>query len=105
MTALLNSKLIAFWLKNKGKMQGNNYQLDKEPLLDIPILNPSEVIQSNVSIIVNQILSGKKIGHDTSRLEHQVDIIMYHLYEFSFDDACLVDNGLSKEDFERFRIN
>ena len=35
--ALLNSKLIKFWLKNKGKMQGNNFQIDKEPILEIPI--------------------------------------------------------------------
>ncbi len=38
LTALLNSKLIAFWLRYKGKMQGNNYQIDKEPLVNIPIL-------------------------------------------------------------------
>ena len=31
LTTLLNSKLIAFWLRFKGKMQGNNYQIDKEP--------------------------------------------------------------------------
>ncbi|GAI34013.1 unnamed protein product, partial [marine sediment metagenome] len=31
LTAILNSKLIAFWLRHKGKMQGNNYQIDKEP--------------------------------------------------------------------------
>ena len=37
LTSIFNSSLIAFWLKNKGKMQGNNYQVDKEPLLDIPI--------------------------------------------------------------------
>lgn len=29
LTTILNSKLIAFWLKHKGKMQGNNYQIDK----------------------------------------------------------------------------
>ena len=38
LTGLLNSKLIQFWLKYKGKIQGNNYQLDKEPLLKIPII-------------------------------------------------------------------
>lgn len=37
LTAILNSSIISFWLKNKGKMQGNNYQVDKEPLLEIPI--------------------------------------------------------------------
>ena len=34
---ILNSDLIKFWLKKKGKMQGNNYQLDKAPLMKIPI--------------------------------------------------------------------
>ncbi|WP_297579552.1 Eco57I restriction-modification methylase domain-containing protein [uncultured Helicobacter sp.] len=36
LTGLFNSKLIAFWLRHKGKMQGNHYQIDKEPLLNIP---------------------------------------------------------------------
>lgn len=44
LTGLLNSKLIAFWLKHKGKMQGNNYQIDKEPLLNIPI---PQITESN----------------------------------------------------------
>ena len=38
LTTLLNSKIIAFWLRYKGKMQGNNYQIDKEPLVEIPIV-------------------------------------------------------------------
>lgn len=37
LTGLLNSKLVAFWLRHKGKMQGENYQVDKEPLLGIPL--------------------------------------------------------------------
>ena len=41
LTGLLNSKLIEFWLKNKGKMQGANYQLDKEPLQQIPYCGTS----------------------------------------------------------------
>lgn len=37
LTAVLNSKVIAFWLKHCGKMQGFNYQVDKEPLLALPL--------------------------------------------------------------------
>ena len=48
LTGLLNSKLVAFWLKNKGKMQGNNYQLDKEPLLEIPIYKPNHEDRKSV---------------------------------------------------------
>jgi len=41
--ALFNSKLFAFWLKYKGKMQGDNYQLDKEPLLNLPIVKINNI--------------------------------------------------------------
>lgn len=53
LTGLLNSKLVAFWLKNRGKMQGDNYQLDKEPLMQIPIAVPSKQVQETISILVD----------------------------------------------------
>jgi hypothetical protein len=40
LVVLLNSSLIKFWLKYKGKMQGDIFQIDKEPLLNIPIVKP-----------------------------------------------------------------
>ena len=39
LTVILNSNMIKFWLKYKGKMQGDLYQIDKEPILNIPIKN------------------------------------------------------------------
>ena len=39
-------------------MQGNNYQLDKEPLLQIPIFNVKD--ESQFTKIVDQILKKKK---------------------------------------------
>ena len=56
LTGLLNSKLIEFWLKNKGKMQGANYQLDKEPLMQIPIAVPDKETQDLVASIVEYIM-------------------------------------------------
>lgn len=52
----LNSRLIEFWLRNKGKMQGDNFQLDKEPLLGIPIANPDKKIQSVIANCVDYVL-------------------------------------------------
>ena len=40
LTTFLNSKIVYYWLKNEGKMQGDNFQIDKEPLLKIPIYKP-----------------------------------------------------------------
>lgn len=56
LTGLLNSKLIKFWLKNRGKMQGNNYQLDKEPLVAIPIAVATKEVQTKIATLVDYII-------------------------------------------------
>lgn len=56
LTGLLNSNLIAFWLKYQGKMQGDLYQVDKEPLMNLPIINPTNEIQEKVAELVNTII-------------------------------------------------
>jgi hypothetical protein len=94
LTGLLNSKLIAFWLRNKGKMQGNNYQIDKEPILDIPIINTDK--QQTIAILVDYILLVhqpkqveliKYIGNDLiiHSIEEVINQVVYELY-FSDED-------------------
>lgn len=56
LTGLLNSNLISFWLKYQGKMQGDLYQVDKEPLMNLPIINPTKVIQEKIAELVNTII-------------------------------------------------
>lgn len=56
LTGLLNSNLIAFWLKYQGKMQGDLYQVDKEPLMNLPIINPTNEIQEKIAELVNTII-------------------------------------------------
>ncbi|RXJ96003.1 restriction endonuclease subunit M [Arcobacter sp. AHV-9/2010] len=60
LTSLLNSKLIAFWLKYKGKMQGDIFQVDKEPLLNLPILKIDEESQKPFIKLVDEILESKQ---------------------------------------------
>ncbi len=71
LTALLNSKLIAFWLKHKGKMQGDNYQIDKEPLLALPIIEPSQEKQTEIAEFVTQIIENKQKEIDYNHLLQQ----------------------------------
>jgi adenine-specific DNA-methyltransferase len=56
--ALLNSKVVRFWLKHKGKMQGEQFQVDKEPLLAIPLFSPPVVEQRRIAKLVDRILQG-----------------------------------------------
>ena len=73
LVGVLNSKLVAFWLKHRGKMQGTNYQIDKQPLLAIPLISPASEQKASVETLVNQILSAKRTDPDAnvSKLEKE----------------------------------
>lgn len=68
LTGLLNSNLIAFWLKYQGKMQGDLYQVDKEPLMNLPIVNPTALIQGKVADLVSSIISNTQKSSDYQEL-------------------------------------
>lgn len=88
LTGIINSKLIAFWLKEKGKMQGNNYQLDKEPLLKVPLRVP----QSNeIENITNQILIKKNKQESTAYLEKELDKEIYLLYGLNNEEIEIIE--------------
>ncbi len=90
LTGLLNSKLVEFWLKNKGKMQGANYQLDKEPLQQIPIAVPSNDVQELIAKLVNMIIllnttderASELVQNSyiSSELEKLIDGCIYEIY-------------------------
>lgn len=100
LTAILNSKLVAFWLRNKGKMQGNNYQIDKEPLLAIPIYKPSNQAQQSVTCFVDQLLFTTKVDDFTANpatqakikeLEAKIDQLVYQLYGLTPEEIAVVE--------------
>jgi len=102
LTALLNSKLIAFWLKHKGKMQGNNYQIDKEPLLALPLKYIPKEEQKPFINLVDKILSITK-DEDYSEnpakqakvreYEKQIDQLVYQLYGLTTEEIEIVESS------------
>jgi len=93
LTALLNSRLIAFWLRHRGKMQGNNYQIDKEPLLSIPIRKISDDRQNKIISLIDSILVAKRENPqaDTSALEQEIDRLVYELYGLTEEEIAVVE--------------
>lgn len=63
LTAILNSKVVAFWLRYKGKMQGDIYQIDKAPLLDIPLVIADD--QNELSNLTDQMIKLRKEFFDS----------------------------------------
>ncbi|WP_027127954.1 Eco57I restriction-modification methylase domain-containing protein [Fusobacterium perfoetens] len=92
LTGLLNSKLIAFWLRHMGKMQGSNYQIDKEPLMNIPIKIANIDIEEKIINLVDRIMELKKSDKDTQELENQIDEMIYDLYELTEEEKELIRN-------------
>lgn len=92
LTGLLNSKLVAFWLRYMGKMQGSNYQIDKEPLMNIPIKIASENIENKIIDLVDEIIELKKLNKDTQDLEDRIDEMLYDLYGLTEDEKELIRN-------------
>jgi adenine-specific DNA-methyltransferase len=56
LTALLNSKLMRFWLRHQGKMQGRQFQVDKEPLLAMPLCTTDAAREAKIVRLVEHIL-------------------------------------------------
>lgn len=125
LTAILNSNLIAFWLKYKGKMQGNNYQIDKTPLLNLPLIKPSKELQNQVSELVSSIIANRqkqvdynglleqtktdnyfdreiqltkqleKIETELQQAESKINAIVYGLYEMDPTEIATIENNIN----------
>ncbi|EIA97009.1 type IIG restriction enzyme/methyltransferase [Campylobacter coli] len=96
LTAILNSKLVAFWLKHKGKMQGNNYQIDKEPLLNIPIVtinSKNQKIADELINLVDEILKAKEQDKNanTSPLEEKINNMVYKIYNLTEEEIKIIE--------------
>lgn len=107
LTAILNSNLIRFWLLNKGKMQGDNFQLDTGPLLDIPIFKSNDkTVISKISSMVDDITLTMKnktvattqkesefLEHKIISIEGQINKEVYKLYDISPEEAAIVEQS------------
>ena len=94
LTGLLNSKLIEFWLKNRGKMQGANYQLDKEPLQQIPIAVPSIEVQTIIANFVDTII----LLNSTDKRASNLVLNSYISSDFEkLINGCIYEIYLSEE--------
>lgn len=92
LTGILNSRLISYWLRHKGKMQGANYQIDKEPLMAIPLPQLPLPKQQPIIVLVDKILAAKAKDPtaDTSAWEDKIDELVFDLYDLTEPERALV---------------
>ena len=75
-------------------MQGSNFQIDKEPLLNLPLIKPNEKIQNEIALLVEKTMTlyqnYRNISANTDKwhslkaeiekVEQQIDEEIYKLY-------------------------
>ncbi len=98
LVGLLNSLLIRFWLKHRGKVQGNNYQIDKEPLMNIPLIKITKSNQptaDKIIVLVDKILQTKEKDPkaNTQGLEKEIDALVYQLYNLTDEEIKTIEDG------------
>jgi adenine-specific DNA-methyltransferase len=110
LVGVLNSRLCHFWLDRKGKKQGNALQVDKAPLLAIPIrvINFADLadkaLHDKMVALVERILELHKQKHaaqsDAAReriereinvTDEQIDALVYELYGLTKEEIKIVE--------------
>lgn len=114
LTAILNSRVAYFWLKSRGKTQGDNLQIDKEPLLNFPIyMTNSKEKQKRIVDLVEEIIDlikklvlldpilDKELYDENSNKialkEQEIDKEIYKLYGLSPEEITIIESGTGKK--------
>lgn len=102
LTGLLNSNLIYFWLRNKGKLQGDLLQVDKGPLMEIPICVGNKEQQKEIVILVDTMISLNKKLRETLKNSNEWENIKFEIEKIDkkIDEEIYKLYGLTKEEIE-----
>jgi adenine-specific DNA-methyltransferase len=87
-------------------MQGNNYQLDKEPLIEIPIYVAKDQIQNGIISHVNQLLQlnqdlhssnleskKEQIKQKIAYNEDKINALIYALYDLTAEEIKIIEGN------------
>lgn len=105
--AILNSSLINYVYKNKFKSTKKVFsEIQANSVEKLPILNVSDSLEEKFITIVNQILANKKQNGDTTALENEIDVMVYKLYELTYEEVLVIDDsfGMSEQGYDAFTV-
>lgn len=99
----LNSKLMHYYFHYIGVMTaGGAYTLKAATINALPFRRPKEY--NSMGEIVDAILLAKNNDKlsDTTSLENQIDFLVYHLYNLTYDEVLIVDpeTPITREQYE-----
>lgn len=93
LAGILNSKLISFWYKHwfKTLVMSNGFlSIRKDTIKAIPIPKIKIQEQHKIMKLVDEIVKLKKQSKDTSKLENEIDKIVYKIYKLTSQEMNIV---------------
>jgi hypothetical protein len=106
--AYFNSKLFLWQYSKQGVNMGSGFEFKVNFVEQIHIPEISESAQIPYITIVNQIIEGKKSGLETIDLEQQIDILIYKLYDLTYDEVLVFEpefaERMSREEYEILKV-
>jgi len=103
--AILNSSLMEFYIHSSFPLrQGGYFSMSSNLVEKLPCCLP--VSQKPFINLVEKILDAKKIDptSSTGKWEKQIDNMVYHLYNLTYEEAKIIDPELSEEEFLKFKL-
>jgi hypothetical protein len=101
---ILNSKLIDFYFR----LFNSNTHVSSTELNRLPIIKPSREQLNAIKTLVQQICNQKEsnLKADTTALERQIDSLVYHLYNLTYDEIKVIepDFPLGKAEYEGVKL-
>lgn len=106
--ALLNSSVFHF-LMNLIAFEKTKGTFTKTRIFHyykLPVKNINNKKQQPFISRVEKILSLKKKNQDTTALEKEIDVLVYKLYELSYDEVKIIDKDfwLSEAEYEKYKL-
>jgi hypothetical protein len=108
LTGLLNSKLCNYQLfENALKTGMGDLIISVQALEPLLVYYPTEPEQQKIETLVDEIISLKKSGKDTTALECEIDLMVYKLYGLTYDEVKVVEPGfgINEDEYERYKFD
>jgi len=104
MIAILNSPLLEFYLKERYSASSYNtgVTFNRVMINNLPLPKSIDVLYDKSKIIIAK----KENDEDTTAEEREIDVMVYKLYELTYDEVKIVDPEfwMSEEEYENFKV-
>lgn len=105
LTALLNSKLCNYQLFESAPKTGmGDLIISVQALEPLLVYYPTETEQLQIEKLFDEIIRKKKEKQDTKAIEKEIDVLVYKLYELTYDEVKIIDKDfwLSEGEYENY---